>query len=59
MRQLLKPSQSGAAIAVSPRHGERAITVMGKNEAAPSATMAELRPRLDGFGRTGRRVAVP
>ncbi|MDY3197930.1 MAG: efflux RND transporter permease subunit [Pseudomonadaceae bacterium] len=48
MRQLLKPSQSEAAIAISHVNGERAITVMGKNEGRTvGEIMAELQPRLD------------
>src|SRR5690606_28227075 len=48
MRQLLKPSQSEAAIAISHVNGERAITVMGKNEGRTvGEIMAELQPRLE------------
>ncbi|MFA5678405.1 MAG: efflux RND transporter permease subunit [Pseudomonas sp.] len=48
MRQLLKPTQSEAAIAISHVNGERALTVMGKNEGRTvGEVMAEVQPRLD------------
>src|SRR5690606_4729593 len=48
MRLLLIPSQSEAAIAISNVYGERAISVMGKNEGRTvGEIMAELQPRLD------------
>ncbi|WP_150306339.1 efflux RND transporter permease subunit [Pseudomonas saliphila] len=47
-RQLLKPSQSEAAIAISHVNGERALTVMAKNESRTvGEVMAEVQPRLD------------
>ena len=48
MQQLLNPTQSEAAIAISHVNGERAITVMGKNEGRTvGEIMAEVQPRLD------------
>ena len=48
MQQLLKPSQSEAAIAISHINGDRAITVMGKNEGRTvGEIIAEVQPRLE------------
>ena len=48
MQQLLKPTQSEAAIAISHINGDRAITVMGKNEGRTvGEIMAEVQPRLE------------
>src|SRR5690606_13051025 len=48
MQQLLKPSQSESAIAISHVGGERALTVMAKNEGRTvSAVFAEVQPQLD------------
>ena len=48
MQQLLKPTQSEAAIAISHVNGERALTVMAKNEGRTvGEVMADVQPRLD------------
>ncbi|MCK9509293.1 MAG: efflux RND transporter permease subunit, partial [Pigmentiphaga sp.] len=48
MNQLLKPAQSEAAIAISHVNGERALTVMAKNEGRTvGEVMADVQPRLE------------
>ncbi|MDH1265920.1 efflux RND transporter permease subunit [Pseudomonas sp. GD03944] len=48
LNQLLTPIQSEAAIAISHNNGERALTVMAKNEGRTvGEIMAELAPRLN------------
>ena len=48
MQQLLKPTQSESAIAISHVGGERALTVMAKNEGRTvSEVFAEVQPQLD------------
>ena len=48
MQQLLKPTHSEAAIAISHVNGERAITVMGKNEGRTvGEIIADIQPRLN------------
>src|SRR5690606_27116868 len=48
MNQLLKPAQSEAAIAISHVNGERALTVMAKNEGRTvGEVMADVQPQLD------------
>ena len=62
LNQLLKPAQSEVAIAVSHVDGERAITVMAKNEGRTvGEVMAEVAPRLGELQQTwppGYRAVV-
>ncbi|WP_193073169.1 efflux RND transporter permease subunit [Pseudomonas sp. FME51] len=62
MQQLLKPNQSESAIAISHVGGERALTVMAKNEGRTvGEVFAEVQPQLDEMQRqwsSGYRAVI-